>query len=238
MNNDRLSRTELLLGKTGLARLQAVRVIIFGVGGVGSWCAESLVRTGLRHITLVDADTICTSNINRQLHATEPSVGHVKVDAMRQRLLSIDSQIDVTCIHEFYSEETADSFCLDQYDYIIDCIDSLSSKALLISRATRAKGIFLSSMGAALKVDSQRIRLADFWDVQGCPLGSKLRKMLRKQKAEIGHFRCVFSDEVLPNVTSEAAPQGKRINGSLVHITAIFGFMLAGEVVKDIMQGE
>lgn len=252
MSNNRLSRTHMLLGDEGMKTLLNARVIIFGIGGVGSWCAESLIRTGLRHLTIVDADRINESNINRQLHATMQTIGQVKVDAMRDRLLSIDPEADIECIYDFYSEETAERFDLDKYDYIVDAIDSLSAKAYLISKAQEARGVLVSSMGAALKVDPTRVRVADFWDVQGCPLGSKLRKMLRKQKKDVGHFRCVFSDEVLEN-RIEAADnepqtlQGNgttwntkkvRTNGSLVHITAIFGFTLAGEIMKMIMGSE
>lgn len=248
MENEILSRTRMLFGDNGVAALQQKRVIIFGIGGVGSWCAESLIRTGIQHLTLVDADTISISNINRQLHATIETVGQIKVEAMRNRLLLINPQADIQTIYDVYDEQTHEKYNLDSYDYIVDAIDSLQAKAFLIEQASNLQSVFVSSMGAALKVDPTRVRVADFWDVQGCPLGSKLRKLLRKRGNNVGNFKCVFSDEVLPNVnsTKEEQPQilntnngtwsTKKVatNGSIVHITAIFGFMLAGLIVEDI----
>lgn len=248
-NAEALSRTHLLLGDNGLQTLLDAKVIIFGIGGVGSWCAESLVRTGLRHITIVDADRICASNLNRQLHATIDTIGEVKVDAMRNRLLSINPEAQITSIHNFYNADTAASFDLDSYDYVVDCIDTLQSKALLIANASTGKARFFSSMGAALKIDPTRIRVSDFWEVQGCPLGSKLRKLIRRNKMTTGKFLCVYGDEVLPNVAPQPdEPQNimsgadgaewnanKAVtNGSIVHITAIFGFTLAGLIIQDI----
>ena len=130
-------RSELLLGDEAMSRIAEKRVIIFGVGGVGSWCAESLVRSGIRHLTIVDSDSVCASNINRQLMATTETVGCVKVDVLRERLLTINPAAEITAIHEFFTAETADSFHLDTYDYIIDAIDSLKDKALLILMATQ-----------------------------------------------------------------------------------------------------
>lgn len=248
MPTQKLSRTRLLFGEKGTSAIQHARVIIFGIGGVGSWCAESLVRTGFTQITMVDADRISESNINRQLHATTATVGQVKVDAMRERLLLINPEAQIETIYKYYDAETSLEFDLDAYDYVVDAIDSLSAKAFLISRASQSKAFFVSSMGAALKVDPTRIRVADFWDVQGCPLGSKLRKMIRRNKMTVGHFTCVFDDEVLPNVgqideEKTNILQGDNVewntkkvatNGSLVHITAIFGFTLAGLITKDL----
>ena len=129
------TRTQLILGHEGMQRLRNIRVIIFGIGGVGSWCAESLVRTGVENVTLVDSDVICASNINRQLHATRETVGRVKVDVMKERLLSINSNAKIEVIHKFYDIQTAEEFPLEQYDVIIDAIDSTDSKILLMERA-------------------------------------------------------------------------------------------------------
>ena len=249
MQNEALNRTQLLFGEAGVAALQKAKVIIFGIGGVGSWCAESLVRTGIQHITLVDGNRIAASNINRQLHATTATVGQVKVSAMRDRLLLINPDADVQALHDIFDRENSERYNLDEYDYIVDAIDSLQAKAFLIEKGSMSRGVFVSSMGAALKVDPTRVRVADFWDVQGCPLGSRLRKLLRKQGAQVGHFQCVYSDEVLPNlVSSPEVPQTldtadgtwntKKVstNGSIVHITAIFGFTLAGLIVKNIYE--
>ena len=210
-------------------RLRDVRVIIFGVGGVGSWCAESLVRSGVGHLTIVDQDRVVESNINRQLMATTKTVGRVKVEALRERLLDINPDADIVAIEGAYNKTTADSYDLSPYDYIIDAIDSLSCKTELLLRASRTGATVFSSMGAALKVDPTRVRVAEFWDVRGCPLGAAIRKKMRQNKTlPAKKFQCVYDDEVLPNVG-----EGES-NGTTAHITGIFGLTLAGLVIKDI----
>ena len=237
-------RTELLVGSEAMERLAEKRVILFGVGGVGSWCAESLIRSGIRHLTMVDADRVCTSNINRQLMATPQTVGQVKVEAMRERLLAINPEADVTAIQEIFSEETAAQFDLGSYDYVIDAIDSLRDKALLILMACQTNVRFFSSMGAALKLDPTRIRVAEFWKVTGDPLARALRSRFKRDKTfPKRKFKCVFSDELLQNkatcIPTDAEPNlfhKVQVNGTLAHITAIFGFTLAGLVVQDIVE--
>ena len=210
-------------------RLRDVRVIIFGVGGVGSWCAESLVRSGVGHLTIVDQDRVVECNINRQLMATTKTVGRVKVEALRERLLDINPDADIVAIEGAYNKTTADSYDLSPYDYIIDAIDSLSCKTELLLRASRTGATVFSSMGAALKVDPTRVRVAEFWDVRGCPLGAAIRKKMRQNKTlPAKKFLCVYDDEVLPNVG-----EGES-NGTTAHITGIFGLTLAGLVIKDI----
>ena len=209
-----------------MSRIAEKRVIVFGVGGVGSWCAESLVRSGIKHLTIVDSDIVCTSNINRQLMATTETVGQVKVEVLKERLLSINPSAEITAIHEFFTAETAESFHLDTYDYIIDAIDSLKDKAHLILMACQTEATFFSSMGAALKLDPTHIKIAEFWKVQGDPLARVLRKKFKHEgQYPARKFLCVYSDELI-----EPKGEGK---GSLVHITAIFGHMLAGLVVQD-----
>lgn len=219
-------RSELLLGAEAMSRIAEKRVIVFGVGGVGSWCAESLVRSGIKHLTIVDSDVVCTSNINRQLMAITETVGQVKVEVLKERLLSINPSAEITAIHEFFTAETAESFHLDTYDYIIDAIDSLKDKAHLILMACQTEATFFSSMGAALKLDPTHIKIAEFWKVQGDPLARVLRKKFKHEgQYPARKFLCVYSDELI-----EPKGEGK---GSLVHITAIFGHMLAGLVVQD-----
>lgn len=253
-------RTELLLGADRMERIAAVRVIIFGVGGVGSWCAESLVRSGVRHLAIVDSDRICVTNINRQLMATTQTVGHVKVEALKERLLSINPQAEIKAMQVIYSRETSGYFHLESYDYIIDAIDSLENKVQLILAATGTPAVFYSSMGAALKMDASRIKVTEFWQVKGCPLGAALRRKLRKTARPGKKFLCVYSEEVLENkgrnascgtekclcpktVTGPGDPGlmnhewcslKARINGTMAHTTAIFGFTLAGLVIQDI----
>ncbi len=232
------TRTVMLLGPEVQQALRRTRVIIFGVGGVGSWCAESLARTGVGHITLVDADDVVETNINRQLHAMHSTVGRAKVEEMRRRLLDVNPEIDVEVQKKFYDATTADDFDLSHFDYVIDAIDTFESKTLLIRRAAQSTCTFFSSMGAALKTDPSRIAVADFWAVNGCPLGKKLRKTLRAEKSTIGHFACVYSDELLSNHDAgEVVAAGeKKPNGSLVHITAIFGLRLSALVVNHVRE--
>lgn len=254
------NRSSRLLGMDVLTALSDVRVILFGVGGVGSWCAEGLVRAGVKKLTIVDSDLVCITNINRQLEATSMTVGQVKVEALKKRLLEINPEAEITALQKVYSEENHDEFHLDEYDYIVDAVDSLKDKISLILRACETQATFFSSMGAALKVDPTRIRVAEFWDVNGCPLGSIIRKRMRQAKTlPAKKFLCVYDDEVLENRGDcvNACEQGycscdkreknpeesglvnyderkKQINGSLVHITSIFGMTLCGLIVKDI----
>ncbi len=229
-------RAELLLGSEAMERLAHQRVIIIGVGGVGSWCAESLIRTGICHLTIVDSDVVCTSNINRQLMATTQTVGQPKVEVLRQRLLMINPLAEITALQQVFCQETAASFGLEGYDFIIDAIDSLKDKALLIRMACDTKAHFFSSMGAALKLDPSRIRVAEFWKIEGDPLARALRKRFKREGLYPSRkFRCVYSDELLQNQGQTAVDSSAvRPNGSLVHITAVFGLMLSSLVIREI----
>ena len=238
---DIFNRAELLLGADVMERLASARVILFGVGGVGSWCAEGLVRSGVKHLTIVDADNVVPSNINRQRMATVSTVGRSKVDALKEMLLDIDPDAVIEAVHARFNEETAASFGLENYDYIIDAIDALKDKASLILHATATPATFFSSMGAACKIDPTRVRVASFWEVRGCPLGAMLRKKLRKAGTlPAKDFLCVYDEELLPNRGEETAlPEELKFdkvshNGSLVTVTAPFGFTLASLVISDL----
>lgn len=242
IEDPRFNRLRLLLGDDVLRRVMSKRVILFGVGGVGSWCAESLVRSGICDITLVDADKVCVTNINRQLLATTSTIDGVKVEVMKRRLLDINPNAQITALEMRYNEESASQFNFDEYDYVIDAIDSLADKALLILKACDSKAILCASMGAALKIDSSRISTAEFWKVQGCPLAASLRRRFKKNKTIPSRkFQCVYSDEVYVNrgeavVADDAMTYGKvAVNGTLSHTTAIFGLKLAELVIKDIL---
>ncbi len=255
------NRTELLLGDDVMGALAAARVIIFGVGGVGSWCSEGLVRSGVTRLTIVDSDRICITNVNRQLMATTKTVGQVKVEALKSHLLEINPKAEITAIQQIYCEETADQFNLDEYDYVIDAVDSLKDKMHLILKASRSNATFYCSLGAALKVDPLRIKVAEFWSVRGCPLGAALRKKMKRGKTlPARKFLCVYDDEVLPNrghcqscgtercmcpktqdgpgdpdlLNHEWCSSKAQINGTTVHVTAIFGMTLSGLVIDDI----
>lgn len=253
-------RTELLVGNSVMDKIYGTNVIIFGVGGVGSWCAESLVRSGVSRLTIVDSDRVCVTNINRQLLATIKTVGQVKVEALKERLLEINPKAKITALQKIYNAETSESFSLGEYDFIIDAIDSLESKAHLIRTATKTEATFISSMGAALKMDPTKIRIDEFWKVRGCPLGSALRKKIKQGEKPSKKFLCIYSEEVLPNlgmnescgtekclcpkskngpgdpdlVNHEWCSSKAQINGTMAHITAIFGFTIAGLVLKKI----
>ncbi len=233
-------RTALLLGQETMSLVAQKRVIIFGVGGVGSWCAEGLVRSGVEHLTIVDFDCVSQSNINRQLMATQSTVGKPKVEVLKERLLDINPQADIQAVQSVYSEETAESFHLEQYDYVLDCIDSLKDKAHLLLHATGFKATVFSSMGAALKINPCGIKVAEYWKVRGCPLGAALRKKMKRAKvAPAKPVMCVYSEELLENKgqqQTENNADSRLPNGSLVHITAIFGFTLAGLVMQDIAE--
>lgn len=258
-------RSRLLMGDAPLQRLHDIRVILFGVGGVGSWCAESLVRSGVKHLTIVDSDRVNISNVNRQLMATTQTVGQVKVEVLKERLLSINPEAEITAIQDIYNAENSESFRLNEYDVIIDAIDSLAEKAHLLLTASRTDALLYSSMGAALKMDPTRIQVAEFMKVRGCPLGRALRKKMKHQKVRPAKkFLCVYSDEVLPNLgeadvdgyeptiaESTTTQEGRedllshnwnerkaQINGTMSHITAMFGFMLAGLIVQHFYKSE
>lgn len=255
------NRSRLLLGDEMMLRLDSARVIIFGVGGVGSWCAEGLVRSGIGHLTIVDSDRVSVTNVNRQMMATCRTVGMVKVEALKERLLEINPDVDIQAVQAIYSEETASQFDLDSYDFVVDAIDSLKDKAALILHATRSKARFYSSMGAALKLDPTKIEVAEFWKVKGCPLARALRQRFKKKKEfPAKKFLCVFSDELIENKGEEITDYGDfvpardveintgdpalynhtwdtskaRINGSLMHITSIFGLTLSGLILKHL----
>lgn len=239
------NRTERLVGTDIMDRFAAADVILFGVGGVGSWCAEALVRSGIRSLTLVDPDRVCVTNVNRQLMALPGNVGEPKVEALKARLLEINPDAHITALQEIFSEETASRFDLDRYDYILDAIDSLKDKAALIRHGAAARGTFFSSMGAAVKLDPTRVRVAAFADVRGCPLGAALRKKMRREGTFPERpFLCVYDDELLPNLGSDEDPAGAvpgsfkkaQVNGTAAPLTGIFGMTLAGLVLQDIYQ--
>ena len=215
------TRTIQLLGEEGFRALQNVRVILFGVGGVGGWCAETLLRTGIGHLTLVDFDKVDTTNLNRQVVATHENIGQSKVLEMQKRLLSIDPEADVQAIDCQYNSETADTFDLAQYDIVIDAIDMVECKALLLYHATHAGCKVYSSMGAGRKTDPQKVRATEFWKVQGCPLARALRtKMKKAGLIPTSKIQCVYSEEISGD------------QGTLAPVVGVFGMTLASMVIN------
>ncbi len=228
--NDFFSRSEALLGAQAMEALRTKRVILFGVGGVGSWCAEALVRTGLTHLTIVDDDIVQPSNINRQLPATQATLGRPKVEALRERLLEINPEAEIIARCERVNEEWLKANGLDEYDYVIDAIDSVADKTDLIIRASRVRALRIySSMGAALRFDPTQVRVAELMDVKGDALAKAVRaRMKRLDKYPNKKVKCVYS--------LEQAQQCEE-RGSLMQVTAVFGCTLASLVVKDVMSG-
>ncbi len=230
------SRTKLLLGEEAMQRLFAARVAVFGIGGVGGYTAEALARTGIGRLDLIDSDTVSESNINRQLLATHSTVGKLKVEAAKERILDINPQASVTTWPIFYTPETADQFDFAQYDYIVDAIDTVTGKLCLAERAFAAGTPIISCMGAGNKLDGTAFRVADISKTSICPLARIMRKELKKRG--ISHMKVVFStEEALTPVGAEeeAAAIGKRqIPGSTPYIPGIAGLILAGEVIKDL----
>jgi len=254
--NPIFQRLHLLTGTPALDLLRTARVAIFGLGGVGSWAAEALVRSGVCDITLVDNDVVCITNVNRQLQATTQNVGKSKAGELKERILVLNPRCKVTALQKVYEPDTAAEFELESFDYVLDCIDSISCKVDLIRQATAAGTRLYSSMGAASKLDPTRIQVADIWETQGCPLARLMRRHLRATGFD-ANVTTVYSPEVLPPVESTSVACGTHschcpsyvpddggehkdwcatknvINGSAVHITATFGLFLAGLVVQN-----
>lgn len=243
------TRTELLLGEKGMERLRKSRVAVFGIGGVGTYAVEALARCGVGALDLFDDDVVCMTNINRQLVATRKTVGKKKVDIMKERVLDINPSAQVQAHQTFYSLESADEFDLTEYDYIIDAIDTVSSKLVLIERAKAAKVSIISSMGAGNKLDPTKFEVADIYKTTMCPLAKVMRQELRKRG--IKDLKVVYSKEppITPVDTEETScknncicPDGSKRNcnvrrqvpGSIAFVPSVAGLILAGEVVKDL----
>ena len=233
---EQFSRTGLLLGEDALLRLQQSRVAVFGIGGVGGYTVEALARAGVGTIDVIDSDTISISNLNRQLLATYDTVGMLKVEAAKTRILSINPRAVVHAHPIFYTPETADQLDFTQYNYIVDAIDTVTGKLCIIQRALEAGVKVISCMGTGNKLDPTALQVADISKTTICPLARIMRKELRKRG--INHLKVVYStEEALTPVGAEeeAAALGKRtIPGSTAFVPGTAGLILAGEVIKDL----
>ena len=218
-------RLTLLIGTEATAALEKSRVIVVGIGGVGSWCAEALVRSGIGRISLVDSDKVCPTNINRQVQASSGTIGRLKTEVLKERLKDINPSCEVTVFSQVFSKENAEIFNISGADYVIDAIDSLTHKLDLIETAAAAGTRFFSSMGMAQKLDPTLIRTADIWKTSGCPLARLVRQGLRKRNFS-GHFTVVYSTEQINR-------QGTA-KGSAVTVTAAAGMVLASLVIRDL----
>lgn len=230
------SRTELLLGADGMEKLKRARVAVFGIGGVGGYAVEALARAGIGALDLIDNDVISLTNINRQIIALHSTVGLPKTDVMAARVKDINPECEVRTYQTFYGPDTAEQFDFAQYDYIIDAIDTVTGKLALAVNAQKANTPIISSMGTGNKLDPTAFTVTDIYKTSFCPLARIMRKELRKRGIE--RLKVVYSEEeaLTPEGVTEELPQGRRsIPGSVSFVPSAAGLILAGEVIKDIV---
>lgn len=247
------SRTELLLGKENMDRLQNARVAVFGIGGVGGYTVEALARSGVGTLDLIDDDKVCLSNINRQIIATRKTVGQYKVDVAKERVLDINPDAVVNTYKTFYLPDTADQFDFSQYDYVVDAIDTVTGKIQLALAAQEAGTPIISSMGAGNKIDPTAFQVADIYKTSVCPLAKVMRRELKKRGVK--HLKVVYSKEKaltpiddmtisceensISSLVGERTPtQRRQVPGSNAFVPSVVGLIIAGEVIKDLSNPE
>lgn len=246
---EEFSRTEMLLGSAAMDKLARARVAVFGIGGVGGYVCEALVRSGVGALDLIDKDKVALSNLNRQIIATQETVGREKTDVMRERILSINPQAQVRVYPCFFLPENADSFPFPEYDYVVDAVDTVTAKIELVMRAKEAGVPIISSMGAGNKLDASAFRVADIYDTRVCPLARVMRRELKKRNVE--HLKVVYSEEEPMTLAGDehdgegTESEGNRIAdltarrqtpGSVAFVPSVAGLIIAGEVVKDLAE--
>lgn len=237
--SEQFSRTELIFGKEGMEKLAAARVAVFGVGGVGGYVVEALARSGVGALDLIDNDTVCLSNLNRQIIAVQSTLGQYKVDAAAQRVSDINPDAVVRTHKTFYTPETADRFDFSEYDYVVDAIDTVTGKIELVLNAKACKTPIISSMGAGNLVDPTAFEVADIYKTSVCPLARVMRYELKKRGVD--SLKVVYSKET-PHKPADGAAQTesggtgrRRVPGSTSFVPAVVGLTIAGEVIKDII---
>ena len=249
---NQFSRTELLLGRDAMEKLASSRVAIFGIGGVGGYTAEALVRSGIGEIDIIDDDKVCLTNINRQIYATRKTVGKYKVDVARERILDINPDIKVNTFKTFYMPETSSQFDFSEYDYIVDAIDTVKGKIELAVNADKAGTPIISSMGAGNKLNAAGFEVADIYKTSVCPLARVMRYELKKRG--IRKLKVVYSKEkpitpieseeiscknncICPPGTARKCTARRQVPGSTAFVPSVVGLIIAGEVVKDLCFG-
>ena len=235
---DQFSRTELLFGSSAMEKLKNARVAVFGVGGVGGYTVEALARTGIGTIDLIDDDKVCLTNINRQIIATHKTIGQYKVDVAAERIKEINPDAIVNVYKTFYTPETADEFDFINYDYIVDAIDTVTGKLTLVERANQAGTPIISSMGAGNKLDPTAFEVTDIYKTSVCPLAKVMRRELKKRG--IKKLKVVYSKEepLTPMASEEENLTSRRqIPGSNAFVPSVVGLIIAGEVIRDLIQG-
>ncbi|NMB33318.1 MAG: tRNA threonylcarbamoyladenosine dehydratase [Clostridium sp.] len=233
--DNQFSRTELLLGRESMIKLRNSKVAVFGVGGVGSYAAEALARSGLGSIVLIDYDIIDISNLNRQIHANFKTIGLKKVEVMKERLLDINPNMDIEIFDEMYTSENKNQLLSNSYDYVIDAIDMISSKINLIENCNMMNIPIISSMGAGNKLDPTMFQIGDIYETNTCPLAKVMRRELRKKGIE--SLKVVWSKEkpIKPNFQIEGV---KIVPGSVAYVPSVCGLIIASEVIRDLIGGE
>ncbi|MBC3898155.1 tRNA threonylcarbamoyladenosine dehydratase [Acetobacterium malicum] len=246
---NQFSRTELLLGRDAMEKMAQASVAIFGIGGVGSYTAEALARSGIGSFDLIDDDKVCLTNINRQLIATRKTVGQNKVEVMKQRILDINPNAQVNTHQCFFLPENADKFDFSSYSYVVDAIDTISAKIELVLQTENTKTPIISCMGAGNKLDPTLFKVADIYKTSMCPVAKIMRKELKKRR--IKHLKVVFSTEepikqienlanscqsncICPPGTERKCTDRRSIPGSISFVPSVAGLILAGEVIKDL----
>ena len=243
------SRTELLLGKEAMEQLSKARVAVFGVGGVGGYACEALVRSGIGAFDLIDDDKVCLTNLNRQIIATRKTVGKYKTDVMKERMLEINPDVDVAIHKCFFLPENADEFPFEEYDYIIDAVDTVTAKIELVMKAQEKNVPIISSMGAGNKLDASMFQVADIYKTKVCPLAKVMRRELKKRGVK--KLKVVYSEEkptrpiedmaiscrtncICPPGATHKCTERRDIPGSVAFVPSVAGLIIAGEVIKDL----
>ena len=243
------SRTELLLGKESMERLAGARVAVFGIGGVGGYVCEALVRSGVGAFDLIDDDKVCLTNLNRQIIATRKTVGRYKTEVMKERILDINPDADVRIHNCFFLPENADEFHFEEYDYVVDAVDTVTAKIALVMKAQETGTPIISSMGAGNKMDGSQFRVADIYKTKVCPLAKVMRRELKKRGVK--KLKVVYSEEqpvtpiedmaiscktncICPPGAEHKCTERRAIPGSVAFVPSVAGLIIAGEVVKDL----
>ena len=237
---DQFSRTRLLIGEDGLEKLHRSRVAVFGIGGVGGYAVEALVRSGIGTLDLIDHDKVSLTNLNRQLHATRKTIGEYKVNVAARRAQEINPDSQINVYRTFFLPDTRDQFDFSQFDYVIDAIDTVTGKLCLIEAAKEAGTPIISSMGAGNKLDPTAFRVADIHETSVCPLARIMRSECRKRG--IDHLKVVYSTELPTHPAGKADEEGntgrRDIPGSVAFVPSVAGMIIAGEVIRDLVASD